>query len=387
MKKIILILIATITIVSCASDTKSLERIIESGNLEKIRTFRGEIVTEQIKLNDKLNQIDVAISKLDTVKNLPLITTFIAKKESFSHYLDLQGSVETDQNIVITPEMSGILVKVLVKDGQKVSKGQLLASIDDGGMSQQLGQLQIQLDLAKTTYERQQHLWEQNIGSEIQYLQAKSSFEGQQRVVNQMKIQLEKSNVRAPFSGTIDQIITKEGSIVTPGQTQLIRIVNLSDMYIVTEVPESYISVIVKGKSVEVNFPVLGKKIDAKIRQTGSFINPNNRTFRVEIDVPNDDQTIKPNLMARLKINDYMNEEALLIPQSIISENSAGEQYIYVLQNKNNDLASAKKTIIKTGMTEGDVIEVLEGLVDGDEIINEGARSVKDGQNVKILTY
>jgi RND family efflux transporter MFP subunit len=254
-------------------------------------------------------------------------------------------------------------------------------------MSQQLTQLQIQAALAKTTFERQQRLWDQKIGSEIQYLQAKSTYEGQQSAVNQMKSQLSKSTVTAPFSGTIDDIITEQGSVVSPGQTPILRIVNLSDMYITTDVPESYIADVVEGKNVEVTFPVLGKTVETKIRQTGSFINPDNRTFNAEIEVPNKEKAIKPNLTARLKINDYTNEKALLIPQSIISENAEGNQYIYILDSIEGQKAVAKQTIIKTGKTQGDVIEVLEGLKDGDAIIEEGARSVKDGQTVKIITY
>jgi RND family efflux transporter MFP subunit len=175
--------------------------------------------------------------------------------------------------------------------------------------------------------------------------------------------------------------------VVSPGQTPILRIVNLSDMYIKTDVPESYIADVVEGKNVEVTFPVLGKTVEAKIRQTGSFINPDNRTFNAEIEVPNKEKAIKPNLTARLKINDYTNEKALLIPQSIISENAEGNQYIYILDNIEGQKAVAKQTIIKTGKTQGDVIEVLEGLKDGDAIIEEGARSVKDGQTVKIITY
>jgi len=279
---------------------------------------------------------------------VPLITTITAQSEEFKHYLELQGSVSTKQNLVIYPEMSGILTRVYVKEGQKVSKGQLLAKIDDGGLSQQVAQLQIQADLAKTTFERQKRLWDQKIGSEI------------------------------------DDVITEQGSVVAPGQSQLMRIVNLDDMYIETDVPERYITNVTKGKDVLVEFPVLGKNLNAKIRQTGNFVNPDNRTFKVEIAVPNKDKSIKPNLTARLKINDYTNEKAILIPQSIISENAEGKQYVYVLADKNNDKATAKQTIIETGKTQGDVIEVLKGITDNAEIIDEGARSVKDGQTVKV---
>ena len=170
------------------------------------------------------------------------------------------------------------------------------------------------------------------------------------------------------------------------GQSQLMRIVNLDNMYIETDVPESYIGSITKGKDVIVDFPILGKTIETKVRQAGDYINPANRTFKVEVSVPNTEKNIKPNLTARLKINDYTNKEALLIPQSIISENADGEQYIYVISNKNNDgEGEVKRVIIKTGKTQGDVIEVLEGIEDGAEIVKEGARSVKDGQTVKVV--
>ncbi len=173
---------------------------------------------------------------------------------------------------------------------------------------------------------------------------------------------------------------------MAPGQSQILRIVNLSEMYIETDVPESYISNITKNKNVLVEFPVLGKTINAKVRQAGNYINPANRSFKVEVAVPNKDRSIKPNLTAKLKINDYTNEEALLIPQSIISENAEGQQYIYTVIDKNgNNEATAKRVIIETGKTQGDVIEVLNGIENGAEIILEGARSVKDGQPVKVL--
>jgi len=156
-------------------------------------------------------------------------------------------------------------------------------------------------------------------------------------------------------------------------------------MYIETEVPERYISTITAGKDVEVNFPILGKTMNAKIRQAGNFINPANRSFKIEVAVSNKDKSIKPNLTAKLKINDYTNEKAILIPQSIISENAEGEQYVYIISNKTEGAAKAQKDIITTGKTQGDFIEVLSGIKHGNEIINEGARSVTDGQDVKIL--
>ncbi len=387
MKNIYTLLFLTIILTSCGEGKKkSVESIIETNDLVKIRNKKTEIVSEQKIIASQLKQLDEAIAKLDIVKKVPLVTTFKVNDTVFTHYLELQGSVNTKNLLVIYPEFSGILTNVYVKEGQKVKKGQLLAKIDDGGLSQQLGLLQIQEELAKTTYERQQRLWDQKIGSELQFLQAQSNYKAQAKAVNQLQEQVEKTNVRAPFSGTIDDVITDQGSVVAPGQSQLMRIVNLKDMYIESEVPEKYITAISKNKNVLVEFPILGKSMEAKIRQVGNYINPANRTFKVEISIPNKEKNIKPNLTAKLKINDYSNRNALLIPQSIISENANGQQYIYVVRNKQkNKEAIAEKIIIKTGKTQGDIIEILTGLTPGDEIIKEGARSVSDGQKVKIL--
>jgi len=388
MKNIYTLVIGSLLILSCGGNKETtIEDVIASGNLEEIRSRRTEVVTKQQELNDAIKKLDLKIAALDLTKKLPLITAVKIEEKEFNHYLELQGNVNTKNLLVLYPEYSGVLSKVYVKEGQKVKKGQILAKIDDAGMSQQVAQLQIQSDLAKTTFERQKRLWDQKIGSEIQYLQAKSSYEGQQKAVNQAQSQLAKTIVRAPFSGTIDDVITEQGSVVSPGQSQLMRIVNLDDMYIETNVPENYISNVTKNKNVEVEFPVLGKTINAKIRQAGDFINPANRTFKVEIAIPNKDRSIKPNLTAKLKINDYTNKKALLLPQSIISENAEGQQYVYVItEKKSNQEAIAKKVIIETGKTQGDVIEVLKGINNGDEIISEGARNVKHGQTVKIIT-
>ena len=386
MKHIISIVSITLLLTACGQNkTQTVADVIATDNLQTIRLKRNEIVAQQQEITEKLKQLDAKIAVLDTQKKVPLITTFKVKQKIFTHFLELQGNVSTKNNLVIFPEYSGILTRVYVKEGQKVIKGQTLAKIDDGGMSQQLAQVQIQANLAKTTFERQERLWQQKIGSEIQFLQAKSNYEAQAEVVNQIKQQIGKTIVRAPFSGTIDDVITEQGSVVGAGQSQLMRIVNLDDMYIETDVPERYITDVIKSKSVEVEFPVLGKTLQTKIRQAGNFINPANRTFKVEIAVPNKDKTIKPNLTARLKINDYTNNEAILIKQSIISENANGEQYVYIVNDKKeNGEGVAKRVIIETGKTQGDVIEVLKGLENGAEIIEEGARSVKDEQTVKV---
>lgn len=386
MKKISILVLTALVLVSCGGDKKSTEAIIESGNLETIRAKRAEIVLQQSAINEELKAIDEAISKLDTVKKLPLVTVFKAEKKEFNHFIEIQGDVETKKNVILYPEYSGTLTRVYVKEGQKVTKGQLLASIDDGGLSQQLSQIEVQAALAKTTFERQEKLWNQKIGSEIQYLQAKANYEAQQNAVNQMKAQVAKTTIRAPFSGIVDDVMSEQGSVVSAGMSEVIRIVNLGDMYIEAEVPETYLSSVTEGKKVDIYFPVLGEHVSSNVRQVGNYINPSNRTFKIEVSVPNNKKTIKPNLTAQLKINDYTNTEAILIPQSVLSENANGDQYIYVTyQTENASDFIAKRVIVTTGKTEGDFVEILEGIKNGDTIINEGARSVKDGQFVQIL--
>ena len=389
MKKIYLILSCTLLLVSCDSQKEvTIESVIQSGNLENIRKKKKEVEAQQKVFAEKLFALSNAISKLDTVKKLPLVTTQKSEQTIFNHYLELQGAVNTRQNVLLYPEVPGILERVLVKEGNKVKKGQLLAVIKDGGMSQQLQQLESQAALSQTVFERQERLWAQKIGSEIEFLQAKTNYTSQKNAVEQLKNQLEKTNITAPFDGTIDVVYKEEGTVVAPGQgSEVFRILNLENMYIEAEVPENYVSSITKGKKVQVHFPILGKSITSSVRQVGNFINPNNRSFKVEIDVPNPKKDIKPNLTVQLKINDYQNKNAVLLPQSIISENAQGEQYIYVVVDKqSNDEATAQKVLIKTGKTQGDIIEVLAPLTSQVEYIQEGARTVHDGQKVKIVT-
>ncbi|WP_431126575.1 efflux RND transporter periplasmic adaptor subunit [Flagellimonas flava] len=387
MKKITYIILTAVVLSSCGGGSQStVESVLADKNLEAIRGKRAEISEQQKALEKQLHSLDSAIAQLDDQAKLPLVTTILANAEKFDHYLELQGDVMTKQNVLVYPEISGTLNRVYVKEGQKVSKGQLLASIDDGGLSSQLAQMKTQAALAKTTFERQKRLWEQNIGSEIQYLEAKTTYEAQESAVKQMQSQVAKSTIRAPFSGIIDDVIQDQGTVVSPGTgVAVFRIVNLSNMYIEVEVPESHLPNVTPGKNVEVYFPVLGDSVTTKVRQTGNFINPSNRSFTAEIPVPSENGKIKPNLTAKVMINDYTNENAILIPQSIVSENAEGEQYVYLVDADSvSSDAIAKKVIIETGKTQGDYVEVLAGINNGDGIIDEGARSVKEGQKVRI---
>jgi len=388
MKKIYAFVILTSVLISCGEEKKNtIEDIVSSGTLKELTAKKKEITTNLEAINKDLAAINRAISKKDTLQKLPLVTTITAKAEVFKHYIELQGSVKTKQNILVYPEMPGILKSIVVKEGQKVSKGQLLAMINDGGLSNQVAQLAATTQLAKTMFERQKRLWDQKIGSEMQFLQTKTNYKAQKNSLEQLKKQQSKAAIRAPFSGVIDDIFKEEGTVIAPGiGAEVFRIINLDKMYIEAEVPESYITSVKKNKEVTVNFPVLDKTLNSKITQVGSFINPNNRSFKIEIPVINKDGNIKPNLTAKLQINDYTDKKAILIPQSLISENANGAQFVYIIKDKKaNKEAIAERIIIVTGKTQGDLIEVLENLPIGTEIIEEGARSVNNGQAVKVI--
>ncbi|RTL10464.1 efflux RND transporter periplasmic adaptor subunit [Flavobacterium cheniae] len=385
MKKILYISLLGLLITSCGGDSKtaSVDKAIESKDLATIKASRAEIQKQYDAIAAELAKLDLAIAELDTLKKSALVTTAIVNDTIFTHYIDIQGNVDTKQNLIIYPEYSGVLSQVYVKSGQKVNKGQILARIDDGGLSNQLAQMETQATLAKTTFERQKNLWDKKIGSEIQFLQAKTNYEAQMKAVAQMRAQLGKTIVKAPFSGVIDEVITEKGQVVGPGQ-QLMRIVNLSDMYVSANVPESFIGKIKNGAIVDVEVKSTGKIYKGKVRQIGNYINPNNRNFSIEVAVPNSDNLLRPNQVAVLKIEDYKKPNAILVPESIVTENAVGEKIIYTVDTSGKEPKAIKKTIV-VGLTSGANIEVKSGLNKGEQIIIEGARSVQNGDVVEII--
>ncbi|TXI68437.1 MAG: efflux RND transporter periplasmic adaptor subunit [Flavobacterium sp.] len=385
MKKILFISLMGLIITSCGGDAKtaSVDKAIESKDITKIKTTRAEIQKQYDAIGAELAKLDAALAELDTIKKVALVSTAVVKDTVFTHYIDIQGNVDTRQNLIIYPEFSGVLSQVYVKTGQKVSKGQTLAKIDDGGLSNKLAQMETQAALAKTTFERQKNLWDKKIGSEIQYLQAKTNYEAQMKAVAQMKAQLAKTIVRAPFSGIIDEVITDKGQVVGPGQ-QLMRIVNLSDMYVSANIPESFIGKIKVGAIVDVQVKSIGKTYQGRVRQVGNYINPNNRNFSIEVAVPNTDNLLRPNQVAVLKIEDYKKPNAILVPESIVTENAAGEKIIYTVDTSSKEPKAVKKTIT-IGLTSGSNVEVKSGLNKGETIIIEGARSVQNGDQVEII--
>lgn len=374
----------SLALFSCGNKEISVEDLVKSGSLQELRAKKKDLSQQQTALKSQLTTLENRINELDNTKHIAIVTTLRLSDTIFKHYTEVQGDVETDQNIIIYPQFSGTLTQVYVKEGQIVSKGQLLAKIDDGGLSSQLAQVQAQTALAKTTFERQSRLWDQKIGSEIQYLQAKTNYEASQNAFDQLQTQLGKTNVRAPFSGTIDQIITDQGSLVNPGQSPLMRIVNTNDMYVKADVPESYLGKVTEGSEVIVEFISLGKTYTGKIRQVSNFINPDNRSFSIQVALPNKDHLLKPNLIATIKLNDYVANSTIVIPNNIIQKNSKNESLVFMYHPETDSTGTVKQHIIKTGKEQNGKTEVSEGLQPDDVIIIEGARTLRDGQEVSI---
>lgn len=385
MKKTFTIILLTAILSSCADEgLKAVDEIIESGDISAMQTKKEQIIKSYDSIGAILGKLDMAIARIDTMKKLPMVSSIVINEAMFNHFIDVQGYVDTSENLLIYPEFQGVLTQVLVNEGSKVSKGQLLAKIDDGGLINQLSQLETQYQLAKTTFERQDRLWKQNIGSEIQYLQAKSNMEAAESAVSQIRSQVERTSVRAPFSGEIDKIITEQGQVVGPGSQPLMRIINLNNMYVKASIPENYLGSIVKGSNVIVTFPAIDKKTYGTVHHVGNYINPSNRTFEIEIKISNRDNSIKPNLVAKLEINNYSKEHTILIPANVIQENSKGEKYVFLIKDKVGDEAKAVRNKIQTGLKYEGEIEVISGLKSGDTIVAAGALSLTDGASIKI---
>jgi len=385
MKKIIHTFYIIAFAVGCSGDRSiTTSDLIRAKDINGLKTQKEQKLKILNALKAELNQINDAISDLDPSEKLALISMFEVKPENFDHYVEIQANIKTRQNVLLYPEYTGTLKKIYVEEGQEVKKGKLLAQIDDAGLKNQLEQLQIQTALSKTTYERTQRLWDQNIGAEMQLLKAKAAYESQLKTIAQLKKQLQRTQILAPFSGVIDEIVANTGANLLPGQTPVMRIVNLKKMYTEASVPERYLSQIKKGTTATVKIPMLDREYPTTVRQIGNFINPNNRSFRVETPLPNPDEIIKPNLSCKLKIKDYSNPEALMIPLRIIKEDAVGKKYIFKLNPDGKDqVYRTEQTFIQLGKNSIDKVEVLVGIQSGDLLVDEGATIVENNQRVK----
>jgi membrane fusion protein (multidrug efflux system) len=377
MRKIILLSALSLVLFACSNGAKneSIDDLIKAKNVKALNERKTALQAE-------IGKIEAGLATLDVKTEEALVSVLTVKDTVFSHYLDIQGNVDTKENILIQPEMSGTLTSLTVKAGDRVSKGQILARVDDAGMSSQLASAENQYNLAKTTFERQKNLWDKKIGSEIQYLQAQTQMVSAQKSVAQIRAQVAKSVIRAPFTGSIDEVFAEKGQVVAPSAQGLMRIVNLSNMYVSTSVPESYIGKLKVGDQVDVFLTSLGKTYKGKVRQVGNFINPNNRSFGIEVSVPNPENLLRPNQVAKLKIIDYTAKDALVVPTNVIQEDGKGDKYVYVVEGSNGKTGKAKKVLVSVGKSSDNVTEILSGLSANDIIVTEGVNSISEGMKL-----
>ncbi|GGK43225.1 MULTISPECIES: efflux RND transporter periplasmic adaptor subunit [Flavobacteriaceae] len=376
MKKYIALIIASIVTISCGEEVKK-------SSLEELNSQRLIIANQLDSLNTKLKTIESEIAKIDPNKKLPIVTAFTVKKDIFKHYIEIQGVVQADKNIEIRPELGGTVNSILVKEGQKVSAGQLLIQLDDTSIKNNMDELNTQLSLAKTTFERQERLWNQKIGSEMQYLQVKAQKESLENNLASIKTQARKMKIIAPFSGIVDVIYPKNGELTNP-QMPVIRLINLDKVYVEADITESYLPVIKVGTEAILNFPSINKEITSEIAQIGHYINPDNRSFKTRINISNKDQSIKPNLLADLKILDF-EATGITIPSNLVQQDQTGADYVYIIKNEDGQNKIVKSLITITNEYQHNVF-VTEGIAENDVLANAGARLIKEGDIVEIRT-
>ena len=386
MNKIYTLLLIIIISGCNSSRNASIESLIESGDIDELKKRKKEYVDAMNTMKVELNEINNGISLLDENERLTLVSKYEIQQTIFNTYIEAQANLKTRKNVLILPEFQGTLEKVFVSEGQKVKKGQLLAEINDSGLNEQYEQMVIQAEFAKENFERTQRLWDNNIGSEMQYLKSKTDYEASEKMVDQMKDRLSKTKIYAPFDGEIDEIISNVGSNLIPGVSQILRLVNLDIIYAESFVSEKYISFIGEGTEAIVQIPLLNMDYRSSVDQTGNFINPSNRTFRIEVPVENFDNRIKQNLDAKIKINIYKKDDAIVIPLRIVREDALGKNFVYVMSEDNKEgVYLTSKQFITLGNKSEDKVEVTEGLALGDIVVLEGAYSVEDSQRVKLI--
>ncbi len=346
----------------------------KKAELEGLKSQLSEITTQIKALEAELIAADPAFAA--AAKKSLLITTVAATKGEFTHFVEVTGSVLSKKNVNISAETGGRILDIPAIEGMRMSKGQVLAKIDSESMQRSLEELENNLSLARTVFEKQQRLWNQKIGTEIQYLESKSRKEGLEKSLASLRTQMAKAAVRAPFNGTVETVRVRVGELVQPG-SQMFQFVGESDLFIEADISESYIGVLAKGDSVEITFPSIKKTITTKVSATGSIINPNNRTFKVEVFLPSLPE-VKPNMISVLKIQDYKNKESVIVPSHLILADTKGD-YLFAVEN-----GVAKKKYVTRGYTSGDQTEIVEGLVGTEMLVDKGFREVGDNFSVNV---
>jgi RND family efflux transporter MFP subunit len=370
MKKLIYYVALIAFFVSCGQKTD------QNAELQKLKAQRDE-------LNTKIAEIEATIIPEEKKGEIKAISVKVtpAAECVFNHYIDVQGTVDGDQNIAVSPQMAGIVTAVYVKEGTPVKKGQVLVELDAQVTRQSLEEVNTQLVLANSLYEKQKALWDKQIGSEVQYLQAKATKESLEQRASTINEQLKLSKIVSPISGTVESMPLRVGQMASPGMpTSTIRVINMSVAKITANVAETYATKIKDGNPVLVSFPDLGKDIETRLSFTSKFIDPTNRTFNVECKISSKDIELRANMMAYLKISDYTNEKAFCLPINYVQSNQDG-RFIYIAKANGNEFF-AERRMIKEGMSYNGVIEVLEGIAIGEQIITSGFQNLNGGEKI-----
>jgi RND family efflux transporter MFP subunit len=337
------------------------------------------------ELNKLITELESSIDSLDPdhgKKAKKLVTTSTVGRTNFQHFVEIQGSVQADDLIDVTSETPGRITNLKVKEGDGIRKGQLVATLDLEALNKQIAELEKSLELANTVFERQSRLWEQNIGSEIQYLEAKNAKERLEKSLETLQFQLTKGNVYAPISGVVERVVLQGGELASPGMP-IVQILNTNKLKVVANVPENYLRSVKMGEKVKVNFPALESEQDARVSLIGRTIDPNNRTFAVEASIPGATKLIKPNLLAIMLINDYSEEDVVTIPVELVQQEVGGKNYVYV-KEKGAEGDIAKKVYVETGRSFNNEIVISSGLQGGEELIVEGSRNIANNELIKV---
>ena len=363
-------LIALLTACSATSNDEKKEKE------EELKTYKKE-------LNDLKKKIAKLEEELSVGADDAAVSVVASPIEYrlYEHFVDVTGSVQADKNIIVSPESPGKIVSIDVKEGDKVKKGQILARLNTDMIERNLDEVKINLELATTTFERQTNLWKQNIGSEMEYLQAKSQKEGLEHKLEALEAQLDMAHVRAPINGIVDDIIQKQGEMAGPSMP-FARLVNIDQVYITADISETYLQKIKAGDEVELSFPVLNTQINAKIFRTSSVIDPDSRTFRARINLNNKSGDIKPNMLAVLKLRTFTQENAIVVPSILVKKDFSGE-FVFIATEKDGQMM-AKKQYIKSGIKDNNNTLVTEGLNVSDQLITKGFAQVVDGSPISL---
>lgn len=373
MKKIITLLTALSLIFFSCGEQKKKEKLEADlkAKKEQFEKLRGEIAD----LEKQLNNFDSSNVSSGKMVHLDTITP-----ERFTHSIDIQGRVDAEESVSVGPQMPGLVRRVYVQPGDQVTAGQILAELDADAMGQQLNALKVQRDLSKDIYQRQENLWNQKIGTEMQYLQAKGQYDALEKQVAALQEQIDMSRIKAPIAGTVDNVGLKAGEMANPGFTTIV-IVNNSRLRVKGEVAEGYVSQVKTGSPVQIVLPDAGNKvIDTKLTYSGRIINKLNRTFNVEIALQ-DDKDAVANMVAVIKIRDYENDSSKVVPLSCIQVGSDGKSFVYVAVKKDGKLIAERREVMYKNTYDGKA-EILTGLNFNDIVVTEGYADLNIGDEI-----